>query len=212
MVLPGFYPILDASSLERRSISMLVFTEAMLDGGARLLQYRRKTAFTREAFAEVEQVAALCRQAGATLVIDDRADIARVLACGLHVGQDDLPCAAARRVLGASLLLGFSTHNGAQMAAAASEPIDYAALGPIFGTSSKERPDAVVGLEGLRQIRRMSNHPVVAIGGITRERAAAVRLAGADSVAVIADLFPDDCGRTALRRRAEEWVRATTVL
>ncbi|HBY61611.1 MAG TPA: thiamine phosphate synthase [Solibacterales bacterium] len=212
MVLPAFYPIVDTTACERRGCAPVVLAEALLEAGVRLLQYRRKDVFTRAAFEEASTIAALCRGAGATLIVDDRADIARLLEAGVHLGQDDLLPAAARRVLGDSLPLGFSTHNEAQLRDAATEPADYLALGPIFRTASKDRPDAEVGLEGLRRWRPLASRPLVAIGGIARENARAVLAAGADSVAVIADLFPERCDRISLLRRAEEWLSVTTVL
>ncbi len=107
----------------------------------------------------------------------------------LHVGQDDLPPTAARTVVGDRAPIGFSTHNESQLRAAASEPVDYVALGPIFGTSTKENPDATVGIEELRRLRPLTDRPFVAIGGISRSNALQVRDAGADSLAIVADLF-----------------------
>ena len=105
------------------------------------------------------------------------------------------------------MVIGFSTHNETQLRAAEDEPVDYVALGPIFGTATKENPDPVVGLEELRRLRPLTKRPLVAIGGITRENAKAVLDAGADSVAVIGDLFPES-GR--LRDRVAEWLTLTT--
>lgn len=157
-------------------------------------------------FAQATTLAALCRQAGALLIVDDRADIARLLDAGVHLGQDDLSPADARRIVGTSPI-GFSTHNRAQLEAAASEDAEYLALGPIFSTASKRNADPIVGIEQLRLLKPLSPRPLVVIGGIHRENARAALDAGADSVAVIADLFPDVCDKTSLRRRAEEWVR-----
>ena len=145
----------------------------------------------------------MCHACRVPLVVNDRADMARLVDAGLHLGQDDLPPSAARGILGTAML-GFSTHNQAQLRAAANQPADYLALGPIFGTVSKQNPDPVVGLEGLRQGRPLTLRPLVAIGGITRENARAVLHAGADSVAVIGDLFPADGDIAA---RIGEWAR-----
>ena len=202
-MLPVFYPILDYETAERRGIAPADAARQILDAGARILQFRYKKFFSREAMAEAERIAELCANAGATFVMNDRADIARLLGAALHLGQDDLPPRAARRLVGEKTIIGFSTHNEMQLLAAASDPVDYLALGPIFGTASKENPDPVVGIEELRRLRKLTDRPVVAIGGITRENARAVIEAGADSVAVIGDLFSAD-GRVG--ERVREWI------
>ena len=133
-------------------------------------------------------------------MVNDRADVAALLKAGLHLGQDDLSPGDARRILPGGSILGFSTHNEQQLNAGDSETVDYLAIGPIFATGSKQNPDPVVGLEGLRKLRSLTQKPLVAIGGITRELAPKVFEAGADSIAVIGDLFPD------VRARGQEWV------
>lgn len=203
MRLKIFYPILDTGTAARRGIELVPAAEAILEGGAGMLQMRHKGLFSKEIFAQAQEIAALCRQAGAMFVINDRADIARLLGAALHLGQDDLSPSDARLVLGEGGIVGFSTHNEAQLRAAASEPADYLALGPIFGTSSKENLDPVVGIEELRRLRALTARPLVAIGGITRENARSVIASGADSVAVIGDLFPQDGN---IRGRVEEWI------
>lgn len=205
MTLPPLYPILDTEILARRGCTVETAVRAMIEGGVRILQFRHKGHYSRSAFEEAERAAELCRKAGALFVVDDRADIAMLLDAGLHVGQDDLPPGDTRKLLGPSRILGFSTHNEAQLLAAAGEAVDYVALGPIFGTRSKEKPDPVVGLLELRRLRALTDRPLVAIGGITRENALAVLGAGADSVAVISDLLPDTCTCETLRARMEEW-------
>jgi thiamine-phosphate pyrophosphorylase len=210
MRLPRLYPILDTGTLARLACPVAEAAAAMLAAGARLLQFRHKGHFSRAVFEQAEQVGALCRQAGAQFIIDDRADIALLLEAGLHVGQDDLPPADARRLLGPDRVLGFSTHNLAQFTAALAEPADYLAFGPVFLTATKENPDPVVGLDQLRRMRRLADRPLVAIGGITRYNALEVLAAGADSVAVIADLYPDPCTPAALRARMEEWQQLVT--
>jgi thiamine-phosphate pyrophosphorylase len=205
MHLPYFYPILDIDSLARRDFSPVAAAEAILEGGARILQFRHKGHYSRPVFEQAARVAGLCGGAGAVFIIDDRADIALLLDAGLHVGQDDLPPADARKLLGLGRLLGFSTHNAAQFAAGLCEPADYLAIGPIFATRSKANPDPVVGTDGLRALDRSIDRPVVAIGGITRENALEVLAAGADSVAVIHDILPDNLDFRALRLRIEEW-------
>lgn len=178
---------------------------AWLDGGARILQFRHKGQWTRAVFDEAERVAALCRGRDVIFVVNDRADMAKLLEAGLHVGQDDLPPGDARRLVGGKSMLGYSTHNLRQLEAAGSEPVDYLAIGPIYATMSKQNPDPVVGLGGLRTCRELCARPLVAIGGITRQTAPAVFAAGADAVAVIGDLLPETCSGANLRRRMEEW-------
>lgn len=181
--------------------------EALLEGGAEILQFRHKGEFHREVFAEAELVRQLCEAADALFIIDDRADIARLLRAGVHVGQDDPRPADVRVVMGEQGIIGFSTHNRQQLAAAGEEPVDYLALGPVFSTSSKLNPDPVVGLDGLRQLRPLSSKPLVAIGGVTRENAREALAAGADSLAVIGDLIPRVVDKAQARKRAEEWIR-----
>lgn len=207
MRLPRLYPILDTGTLARLACPVAEAAAAMLGAGARLLQFRHKGDFSRAVFEQAEQVAALCRQAGAVFIVDDRADIALLLDAGLHVGQDDLPPADARRLLGRDRILGFSTHNLTQFTAALAEPADYLAFGPVFPTATKDNPDPVVGLEQLRRMRALTDRPLVAIGGITRYNALDVLAAGADSVAVIADLYPAPCTPETLRARMEEWLQ-----
>lgn len=203
--LPRLYPILDTGALERRGLAMVEAAAAMLEGGARVLQIRHKGLWNGKMYEAAREVASLCRQAGAILIVNDRADIARLLGAGLHVGQDDLAPGDARGLLGIGPIIGYSSHNAAQVRDAAAEPVDYLALGPIFGTSSKQHPDPVVGLEELRRCRALVGKPLVAIGGITRENARAVFEAGADTVAVIADLLPVSAAASDLRQRIEEW-------
>jgi thiamine-phosphate pyrophosphorylase len=180
---------------------------ALLEGGARILQLRHKGFWSREVFANAEKIAALCRDAPASFIVNDRADYASLLHAGLHLGQDDLLPTDARLVIGDAAMIGFSTHNPDQMRAAASEPVDYVAFGPVFSTASKERPDPTVGIAGLRTVRELTQRPLVAIGGITRANAALCWSAGADSVAIIADMLPNPCTPRTLRDRTAEWLR-----
>lgn len=190
--------------------------EALLEGGARILQFRHKGFWGRDVFAAASETGRLCRAAGAVFVVNDRADFAAIIGAGLHVGQDDLLPADARTVIGPSAWLGFSTHNTAQMDAAAGEPVDYVAFGPVFSTASKENPDPVAGVAALRAVRPRTSRPLVAIGGITRENAAECLRAGADSLAVIGDLvsavsFPLSVSekKRNLRDRMTEWKKLT---
>ncbi|HKR01126.1 MAG TPA: thiamine phosphate synthase [Pyrinomonadaceae bacterium] len=186
--LPKLYPITDAR------LSLLSHAEQvsrLSAGGARFVQLREKHLSPREFYREAEDALREARARDVRLVINDRADVALALAAdGVHLGQDDLPPEAARRLLGEQAIIGFSTHNVEQARRASLLPIDYVAIGPIFPTSSKENPDAVVGLEGLRRVREVVREiPLVAIGGITLENARQVLEAGADSVAVISLLL-----------------------
>jgi thiamine-phosphate pyrophosphorylase len=205
-VLPKFYPILDPEIAARHGIDAVIAAEQILEGGATILQFRHKGFFSREVFAQLESVAQLCRAAGALFVVNDRADLAALTGAALHLGQDDLTPTAARQVVGAKTLIGFSTHNEHQLRAAAAEPADYLALGPIFGTSSKDNPDPVVGIDELRRLRPLTDRPLVAIGGITRANVNSVLDAGADAVAIIGDLFAGDGN---VRARTQEWIALT---
>ncbi len=198
--------MLDTALLERRGISVIAAAQAVLEAGARILQFRHKGLFTRQVFAEAKAIAELSKAVGALLVINDRADIAELLHAGLHLGQDDLPPRIARS-LAPNAAIGFSTHNEVQLRAAVDEPVDYLALGPVFATTSKENPDPVLGLAGFRRLRSITDRPLVAIGGITLNTAVSVVEAGADSVAVIGGLIPERLDEQGFRTRAEEWMR-----
>ena len=205
-MIPAFYPVLDTELLSQRGLRATEATEAILEAGARILQFRHKQFFSRQVFEEAEQVAKLCRDAGALFVMNDRADIAILLKAALHLGQDDLPPADARGIMPSDRIIGFSTHNADQLRAGDSEPVDYLAIGPIFATASKHNPDPVVEIERLRTLRSLTQKPLIAIGGITRKTAASVFAAGADSVAVISDLYPLPLTKSSLRARVKEWL------
>jgi thiamine-phosphate pyrophosphorylase len=205
MRLPRVYPILDSESLDGRAIALETAAAAYLEGGAGILQIRHKGHWSRGFFASARTVARLCREAGATLIVNDRADFALLLQAGLHVGQDDLSPRDARRLMGPDGVIGFSSHNAAQLRAAAAEPVDYVALGPVFATASKRNPDPVTGLDVIRRCRPLLDNPLVSIGGITLENALDVWRAGADSVAVIAGLLPTSATDRSLRERMEQW-------
>jgi thiamine-phosphate pyrophosphorylase len=212
MRLPRVYPILDTESLDRRAISLETAAAAFLDGGAGILQIRHKRHWGRAFFESARTVARLCREAGAALVVNDRADFALLLDAGLHVGQDDLPPRDARTLMGSDAPIGFSSHNAAQLCAAGGEPVDYVALGPVFGTASKLNPDPATGVEEIRRCRSLVERPLVAIGGITQENALEVFRAGADSVAVIGGLLPDPATAHSLRERMEQWQQLVTLV
>lgn len=213
--LPSVYPILDTASLDRLDLDPILTAEAFLEGGAQILQFRHKTFWSRDTFALAGQIAKLCSQAQVPFIVNDRADYAAILGAGLHVGQEDLLPSDARRVIGPGAILGYSTHNPAQMAAAQNEPIDYVAFGPVFPTQTKENPDPTTGIDTLRTVGALNTLPLVAIGGITVANSLMVWQAGADSVAVISDLlqvsFPLSASVTKhatkqyLRDRLIEW-------
>ena len=185
---PRLYAIIDAAQLGDRAPEEA--TERLLRAGVRLLQYRAKLATSRQLFEAALRMAAQVARAGGVLVVNDRADVALAArARGVHLGQQDLPVEMARRILGDDFIIGCSTHSLDQAEEADRSPADYVALGPIFATESKAQPDSVVGLDGLREARRATRKPLVAIGGITLENALEVIAAGADSVAVIHDLL-----------------------
>jgi len=210
MRLPRVYPILDTGAFAAREFSLTRAAAAWLEGGAGILQLRHKQHWGRAVFDAARDIARMCREAGALFIVDDRADIAMLLEAGLHVGQDDLPPRDARRLLGSDAVIGFSSHNAPQVCAAGGEPADYVAFGPVFPTASKRNPDPVTGIEALKECRALVEKPLVAIGGITRETAAGVWAAGADSVAVIGDLLPAELTSVTLRQRMEEWQRLAT--
>jgi thiamine-phosphate pyrophosphorylase len=205
--MPRMYPILDTATLEARGFGFERAAAAWLEGGAGILQFRHKGHWSREMFASAGEIAQACREAGALLIVDDRADIAMLLESGVHLGQDDLTPRDARRLIGSDAVIGSSSHSVAQVCAAGGEPVDYVAFGPIFSTASKRNPDPVTGIEVLTECRALVEKPLVAIGGITRETATAVLEAGADSVAVIGDLLPAELTAQSLRERMEEWQR-----
>lgn len=206
MTLPRLYPIVDQGLLDRLGVPVLTAALAMLEAGVGILQWRAKGHITRQMFTDAEKMAEACWQAGTHFVVNDRADIARMLHAGVHVGQDDLPAPVAREIAGPSAVIGLSTHNEEQLRAAENAPVDYLAMGPIFGTSSKANPDPPVGLTQLRQWRQLTDRPLVAIGGIDRAHAHQVIDAGADSIALIRDLIPDNPTRDEIRRRTAEWL------
>lgn len=204
--IPRLYPILDTKVLAKRRFPLLEAARLLLDGGVHLMQWRCKTAIGRREIEELDKLAELCARSSARLIVNDRADVAAMIhAPGVHVGQHDLPPDAVRRLMGPAAVIGFSTHNPQQFIEATGEPVDYIAIGPIFGTATKENPDPEVGLEVLSRCVRETSLPVVAIGGITRDNARQVFEAGAASVAVVGDLFPDSCTADTLRQRLSEW-------
>ncbi len=184
--LPPLYPITpDGLS----GPALLGWAGELLEAGCRLLQYRRKTGLDRDRLTDLEALLGLCRTYSCRLVVDDRTDLVMLSgADGVHLGQTDLPPSEARQLLGTGKLIGFSTHNWEQAEEALDSPADYLALGPVFGTSTKENADPVVPVEVQERVLRASPIPVVAIGGITPHNARALWQRGFASLAVIGAL------------------------
>ena len=187
LVLPRLYVILDAALL---TIPESECARQLVDAGVRLLQYRNKAASSRDLLENSKRLSSDLMPRGVTFIVNDRADVAALAgASGVHIGQEDLSVEEARGIVSRSKLVGVSTHNRGQFEQAAASSADYIAVGPIFSTSTKANPDPVVGTEFIRQVRPLTDKPIVAIGGITMEHAAEIVRAGADSVAVISDIL-----------------------
>ena len=185
--LNGLYVILDPEAAQGRTL--LDILKRAADGGARLFQYRNKTASMLTAYREAVPLRQAAADAGARFLINDRCDLALAVdADGVHLGQQDLPIRMARTIMGAGKLIGISTHTDAQVAAASKAGADYLGFGPIFPPASKRDHDPVVGIEGLRRIRPLTSLPVFAIGGITPGHVRSIVEAGADGVAVISSI------------------------
>ena len=210
MTLPRLYAIVDKETLNARGVRLAEFARELRDAGVTLLQYRDKLGGPQEILRAAAEISAVFAGLEATLILNDRADLAVLAGWGVHVGQGDLGVAAAKRVLGvgeererrghggiakvAEGVVGVSTHDVEQVRVAEKGEADYVAVGPVFGTSTKLDAAPVVGLEGVRRARALTAKPLVAIGGITLGNARSVVEAGADSVAVISGVFVE--GRT----------------
>ena len=187
LVMPRLYVILDAGMLTEPAGDT---AKKLMQAGVQLLQYRNKKAAAREVWTESRAIAEVARAANCSFFVNDRPDVAYLSgAAGVHVGQEDLSVEQARAVIGPDRWVGVSTHSLKQFEEAAATSADYIAVGPIFPTSSKANPDPVVGTELLRRVRPLTPKPIVAIGGITLDRAPEVLSAGADSIAVISDIL-----------------------
>ncbi len=207
--LPGLYAIADEvcfSNASDSATALILFASELVSAGVRFLQYRNKDGNSRQMLGQARELRRLLGQR-TRLIMNDRADLCVAAGFdGVHLGQDDVSAAGARaifgRVLGKALWVGVSIHSIDQVAQAASGPVDYLAIGPVFPTRSKSNPDPVIGLEGVRAARAATSKPLVAIGGITRQNCRSVIDAGADSVAVISDLLASPA------KSAEEFLRA----
>jgi thiamine-phosphate pyrophosphorylase len=198
------YVICDGEVCSRAGWDLVDFASACIDGGARFLQIRAKQLTARALLDTSTAIVARAGRSGALVVVNDRADIARLSgAAGVHVGQDDLEPTAVRRLLGKASVIGLSTHTRDQIDSAAGEPVTYVAVGPVFSSATKDTGYDAVGLERVSYAAarlHVRGLPVVAIGGITLETAEAVIGAGADSVAAIGALLTS--GDPAARVRA----------
>ena len=188
--LPRLYAIVDAAFFPTPN-DLAIYVEQLKEGGCTLVQYRDKSGSARVTLNQARELKKLLGGA-VKLIMNDRADLCLAADFdGVHVGQDDLSPESVRRIIGPDRWLGVSTHNPEQLREADLTSADYLAIGPVFATSSKQKPDPVVGLDGVRRARQLTRKPLVAIGGITRAKAASVIEAGADAVAVISDLLRD---------------------
>ncbi len=186
--LAGLYVILDSSVSSDRPLADVLKVSAT--AGAKIFQYRNKTASMNAAYAEALPLRKVAQELGVLFIINDRCDLAlAVEADGVHLGQGDVPLNLARTIMGPDKLIGISTHNREQVAAATAGGPNYLGFGPIFMPGSKLDHDPVVGLQGLREIRSLTALPIFAIGGITADRTEDVIRAGADGVAVISAIL-----------------------
>jgi len=187
LVFPRLYAIMAAALLRT---SELAFAGMLAESGVELIQYRNKLASSRSLFQVSQSLVRFLNPLGAKYIVNDRADVAMLAgASGVHIGQQDLDVEQARAICGPTRWVGVSTHSLEQVRQADTTSANYIAVGPIFATSTKANPHAVVGVDFIRQARAMTKKPLVAIGGITLERASEVFRAGADSVAVARDLL-----------------------
>lgn len=197
----SIYLVTDDGCLQGRAL--LDCVREALEGGVTLVQYRAKTASSAEMYAEALQLKALCDSFNVPLIINDRLDIAMAVgAAGVHLGQDDLPCAAARRILGEDYLIGVSAHNPAEAKAALQSGADYLGCGAVFGTATKADVKKL-GTEGLEAICKAKELPVVGIGGVTADNYREVRAAGADGAAIVSGILAQPDIRTTVRAIAK---------
>ena len=193
----SIYLVTDDGCLQGRALIDCV--REALEGGVTLVQYRAKTASSAEMYAEALQMKALCDSFNVPLIINDRLDIAMAVgAAGVHLGQDDLPCAAARRILGEDYLIGVSAHNPAEAKAALQSGADYLGCGAVFGTATKADVKKL-GTEGLEAICKAKGLPVVGIGGVTADNYRAVRAAGAEGAAIVSGILAQPDIRATVR-------------
>lgn len=204
----SIYLVTDDGCLQGRALIDCV--REALEGGVTLVQYRAKTASSAEMYAEALQLKALCDSFKVPLIINDRLDIAMAVgAAGVHLGQDDLPCAAARKLLGEDYIIGVSAHNPAEAKTALQSGADYLGCGAVFGTATKADVKKL-GTDGLAAICKAKGLPVVGIGGVTADNYREVRAAGADGAAIVSGILaqPDICATVrAIARVSEEFAK-----
>lgn len=204
----SIYLVTDDACLQGRALIDCV--REALEGGVTLVQYRAKTASSAEMYAEALQLKALCDSFNVPLIINDRLDIAMAVgAAGVHLGQDDLPCAAARKLLGEDYLIGVSAHNPAEAKAALQSGADYLGCGAVFGTATKADVKKL-GTDGLAAICKAKGLPVVGIGGVTADNYREVRAAGADGAAIVSGILAQPDIRTtveAIAKVSEEFAK-----
>ncbi len=200
--LHGLYTILDPGAAKGRALPDVL--QQAYEGGARLFQYRDKQATMAGAYRTAVNLRERAASLGCLFIVNDRCDLAlAVEADGVHLGQDDVPIAVARKLMGLKRLIGISTHRPEQVTRATLEGADYLGFGPIFGTASKADHEPVVGMEGLRAVRGLTVLPIFAIGGITLDAVESVKAAGADGVAVISAVV----GAADVKQAAAAFVR-----
>lgn len=204
----SIYLVTDDGCLQGRALIDCV--REALEGGVTLVQYRAKTASSAEMYAEALQLKALCDSFNVPLIINDRLDIAMAVgAAGVHLGQDDLPCAAARKLLGEDYLIGVSAHNPAEAKAALQSGADYLGCGAVFGTATKADVKKL-GTDGLAAICKAKGLPVVGIGGVTADNYREVRATGADGAAIVSGILAQPDIRTtveAIAKVSEEFAK-----
>lgn len=197
----SIYLVTDDACLQGRALIDCV--REALEGGVTLVQYRAKTASSAEMYNEALQLKALCDSFNVPLIINDRLDIAMAVgAAGVHLGQDDLPCAAARKILGEDYIIGVSAHNPAEARAALLCGADYLGCGAVFGTATKADVKKL-GTDGLAAICREKGLPVVGIGGVTADNYREVRAAGADGAAIVSGILAQPDIRATVRAIAK---------
>src|SRR3989338_5513833 len=186
--LPNIYPIIDISLISSDKIGKTA--QAVIDGGAKILQLRPKKLSSREFLETARIIRKITKDKGAVFIVNDRIDIALLTdSDGVHLGQDDLPVKEARRLLGNNKIIGYSTHNIREALEAKKLPVDYISFGPIFATKTKEDAQTPKGLKGLDEVMKAVKIPIVAIGGITETNMAHVLKQGVESVAMISEIL-----------------------
>ncbi|MDF2697164.1 MAG: Thiamin-phosphate pyrophosphorylase [Labilithrix sp.] len=210
----GLYAIVDTKLLDRRGTDPIDYARAILKAHPAALQLRAKDLPARQILCFLRALGPLCRQAGVSLVANDRADLAALAGCeAVHIGQEDLPYELVHRIA-PQLSVGISTHSPEQLERALASRPRYVAYGPVFETSTKVNADPVVGIEGLARASARAQQegiPIVAIGGITLERIPQIA-AHADAFAVIADLYPDGATLRDVTERARAFQMALGVV